>query len=62
MALYTPDYKYIRGKQFLENLKGIEGEEIRYYLQKKEEHYAKVETRLNKLLDAISIITNFAKY
>ena len=32
MALYTPDYQYIKGKEALEKLDTPEGELIRYYV------------------------------
>lgn len=59
MALYIPDYEYINGKNALEELKGPEGDLIRYYVSENERYAKKVNDRLEELTDALRVIKSF---
>jgi len=49
MALYTPDYQYINGKEALEKLDTPQGELIRYYVAENKKYADKLQERINEM-------------
>lgn len=68
MAIYTPDYKYIKGKKLTDTLVPVEktctltqGEcsDIKYYVDRKDEHIQKLEERLKEYQEVFNAIGRF---
>ena len=61
MALYKPDHDYQSGKKMLEELKGVQGELIRYYVEKKEKHAKKLQERIDEMQKVFDGIKKYAR-
>lgn len=61
MAFYTPDYRYQNGKKLLEELKGPDGELIRYYVAKNEEREKKLEAIIKEMSEVFNGIRKFTR-
>lgn len=61
MAFYIPDYDYKKGKELAEKLTGEEGELIKYYIKKKDEHIDKLNERIKEMSDVFKGIAKFVR-
>lgn len=59
MAYHTPDHEYLKGMKDLEELKGPEGDSIRYYISVREKFHKNREAEFTKLTDALRVVKSF---
>lgn len=61
MALYTPDYQYINGKEALEKLDTPQGEMIRYYVAENEKYAKQLQEQIDEMQKVFDGIRNFVR-
>lgn len=61
MAVYTPDYDYQNGKKMLEELKGAEGELIRYYVAQNDKYAKKLQEQIDEMQKVFDGIRKYVR-
>lgn len=62
MTLYTPDWDYDKGEKMLKELKGIEGDMIRHYVEKNEKYTQSLKKQIDEMQEVFNGIRKYTKY
>jgi hypothetical protein len=61
MALLIRDYKYEKGKELLESLKGEQGDMIRHYVSENEKVAQKLRDQINEMQEVFNGIKKYIR-